>query len=710
MVSEPIPDPGVGVCLALSVWPRNPMGHNKDVVSAWGGVFDVPHRIREKVPGVIYVDVPLNQSRSPTPVWGFVWLCLFGPAIPWDTTRTLCLHGGGVCGVPHRIGEKVPGAIYVEDIMPPRRAASSQNSQANDDVPPVEGLPPVSAEGIYRYLGTLAGLVERQARAAGTNVQGQSSSSRGSSFDDFKKLGPPYFSGTSDPTEAEAWIIKIEKFFDVINFSEEQKASYATFMLDKEADHWWRMTKRLLEDQRPIVWRDLTVAQYEAKFIELSRFAPQLIATEEEKALKFQDGLKPYLKNKISILKLSVNSEVVDRALIAEKDNEELHQYREQQRKRNRNDGAHGNQAQKRYKEMTVDLVLLDLQDFDVILGMDWLASYHASVDCFGKRVTFSIRGQPDFSFEGKHVDKPLRMISALRASSLLKKGSTWLATKEEVEFTIDVAPGTTSISKAPYRMASLELKELKIQLQELLDKGFIRPSVSPWGAPVLFVKKKDGSMRLCIDYRELNKVTVRNKYPLPRIDDLFYQLQGACVFSKIDLRSGYHQLRVRSEDVPKTAFRTSYGHYEFLVMPFGLTNAPAAFMDLMNRVFKPYIDQYVVVFIDDILVYSKSREEHERHLSIVLQTLRDKQLYVKLKKCEFWLDKVSFLGHVVTKDGISVDSGKVDVASNWRRPNTVTEIRIFLGLAGYYRRFIEGFSKIALPLTRLTQKGVKFE
>ncbi|RVW29692.1 Transposon Ty3-I Gag-Pol polyprotein [Vitis vinifera] len=296
-----------------------------------------------------------------------------------------------------------------------------------------------------------------------------------------------------------------------------------------------------------------------------------------------------------------------------------------------------------------VDLVLLDLQDFDVILGMDWLASYHASVDCFGKRVTFSIPGQPDFSFEGKHVDKPLRMISALRASSLLRKGCQGflayvvngendlkledipivrdyrdvfpkdllgLPPKREVEFTIDVTPKTTPISKAPYRMAPLELKELKIQLQELLDKGFIRPSVSPWGAPILFVKKKDGSMRLCIDYRELNKVTVRNKYSLPRIDDLFDQLHGAYVFSKIDLRSGYHQLRG---------------------------------IQALSK-------SLVVVFIDDILVYSKSSEEHERHLSIVLQTLRNKQLYAKLKKCEFWLDKVSFLGHVVTKDDISVD------------------------------------------------------
>ena len=180
------------------------------------------------------------------------------------------------------------------------------------------------------------------------------------------------------------------------------------------------------------------------------------------------------------------------------------------------------------------------------------------------------------------------------------------LPPKREVEFTIDLAPGTAPISKAPYRMAPLEIKELKIQLQELLDKGFIRPSVSPWGAPVLFVKNNDGFMRLCINYRELNKVAVRNKYPLPRIDDLFDQLQGACVFSKIDLRSGYHQLRVRWEDVPKTAFRTRYGHYEFLFVPFCLTNAPTAFMDLMNRVFKPYLDQFVVVFIDDILMYSE--------------------------------------------------------------------------------------------------------
>ncbi|CAA0840345.1 Uncharacterized mitochondrial protein AtMg00860, partial [Striga hermonthica] len=279
-----------------------------------------------------------------------------------------------------------------------------------------------------------------------------------------------------------------------------------------------------------------------------------------------------------------------------------------------------------------------------------------------------------------------------------------------QVEFSIDLIPGAGPVSKAPYRMAPKELQELKVQIQELLLLGFIRPSVSPWGAPVLFVKKKDGSMRMCIDYRDLNRLTIKNKYPLPRIDDLFDQLRGACVFSKIDLRSGYHQLKIKESDIAKTAFRTRYGHYEFVVMPFGLSNAPAVFMDLMNRIFHPYLDQFVIVFIDDILIYSKSQKEHEEHLRVVLKTLRREKLYAKFSKCEFWLQRVSFLGHVITQAGIEVDPSKVSAIQNWSTPRSPSEVRSFLGLAGYYRRFIEGFSRIALPLSQLTRKSVKFE
>ncbi|GJR04777.1 putative reverse transcriptase domain-containing protein [Tanacetum coccineum] len=278
------------------------------------------------------------------------------------------------------------------------------------------------------------------------------------------------------------------------------------------------------------------------------------------------------------------------------------------------------------------------------------------------------------------------------------------------VEFQIDLIPGAAPVARAPYRLAPSKMKELSEQLQELSDKGFIRPSSSPWGALVLFVKKKDGSFRMCINYRELNKLTVKNRYPLPRIDDLFDQLQGSSIYSKIDLRSGYHQLRVREQDIPKTAFRTRYGHYEFQVMPFGLTNAPAVFMDLMNRVCKPYLDKFVIVFIDDILIYSKDEKEHEEHLKAILELLKKEKLYAKFSKCEFWIPKVQFLEHVIDSRGIHVDPAKIESIKDWASPKTPTEIHQFLGLAGYYRRFIEGFSKIAKSMTKLTQKGIKFD
>jgi len=278
-----------------------------------------------------------------------------------------------------------------------------------------------------------------------------------------------------------------------------------------------------------------------------------------------------------------------------------------------------------------------------------------------------------------------------------------------DVQFSIELKPGTAPISRRAYRMAPKELAELKTQLQELLQKGFIQRISSPWGCPALFVKKKDQTLRLCVDYRPLNEVTIKNKYPLSRIDLLFDQLSGAKVFSKIDLRLGYHQIKIKPEDVPKTAFTMHYGLYEYLVMSFGLTNAPAHFMYLMNSVFMPELDKFVVVFIDDILIYSKTKKEHAEHLRIVMTRLRDHQLYAKFSKCEFWLDKVHFLGHVLSAEGVAVDLGKVEDVLNWKPPTMVHEVCSFLSMAGYYRRFILDFSRVAKPITALLKNQTKF-
>ncbi|GJU32959.1 putative reverse transcriptase domain-containing protein [Tanacetum coccineum] len=350
------------------------------------------------------------------------------------------------------------------------------------------------------------------------------------------------------------------------------------------------------------------------------------------------------------------------------------------------------------------DLMPVELGSFVVIIGMDWLRRCHAVIVCDEKLVqvpygnetlTFcgnkSSNGRESMDeMDGERllrlepsVDSYLMVLKLKNFPEVFPEDLPGLPLARPVEFQIDLIPGAAPVARAPYRLAPSEMKELSEHLQELSEKGFIRPSSSPWGAPVLFVKKKDGSFRMCIDYRELNKLTVKNRYPLPRINDLFDQLQGSSIYSKIDLRSGYHQLRVREKDISKTAFRTRYGHYEFQVMPFGLTNAPAVFMDLMNRVCKPYMDKFVIVFIDDILIYSKDKKENKEHLKAILEFLKKEKLYAKFSKCEFWIPKAS--------------------------PKTPIEIRQFLGLAGYYRRFIEGFSKIAKSMTKLTQKGIKF-
>ncbi|GJX18109.1 putative reverse transcriptase domain-containing protein [Tanacetum coccineum] len=340
----------------------------------------------------------------------------------------------------------------------------------------------------------------------------------------------------------------------------------------------------------------------------------------------------------------------------------------------------------------SINLIPLGHGSFDVIVGMDWLSQHKAVIVCHEKVVEIPVE---DGRILRVHGERAVGITKALKSAKedeprlsdisvvcefkdVFPEDLSGLPPQRQVEFRIDLVPGATPIAKSPY-------------------------------PPVLFVKKKDGSLRMCIDYRELNKLTVKNRYPLPRIDDLFDQLQGSRFFSKIDLRSGYHQLRVHEDDIPKTAFRTRYGHFEFTVMPFGLTNAPAVFMDLMNRVCKPYLDKFVIVFIDDILIYSKTKEDHEVHLGLVLELLRKEKLYAKFSKCEFWLQEVHFLGHVVNQSGIHVDPSKIEAVKNWKTPTTPSEIRSFLGLAGYYRRFIANFSKISKPLTSLTQKNQKY-
>ena len=336
--------------------------------------------------------------------------------------------------------------------------------------------------------------------------------------------------------------------------------------------------------------------------------------------------------------------------------------------------------------------------------GLELVTSHEAEKEMKQGSTCFVLVAQEKKISTKKHIS---RILVVDEYANVFPDEIPELPPSRDINFSIDLIPGAGPVSAAPYRMTPTELVELKKQIEDLLEKKFIRPSASPWGAPV--VKKKDESSRLCVDYRQLNKLTIKNKYLLQRIDDLLDQLRGAGVFSKIDIRSGYHQILVKLQDVQKIAFRSRYGHYEYVVMPFGVTNALAIFMDYMNQIFRPYLDKFVVVFIDDILIYSQTKEEHAGHLRIVLEVLRGHQLYDKLSKCEFWLEEVQFLGHIISSQGIVVHLSKIEAVLKWERPQTTTEVRSFLGLARYYRRFLEGFSKMVSPLTQLTRKDQPF-
>jgi hypothetical protein len=336
-------------------------------------------------------------------------------------------------------------------------------------------------------------------------------------------------------------------------------------------------------------------------------------------------------------------------------------------------------------QEFPIDMIVLKGQDIDVILGMNWLAQYKAIINTDLRTINLSYgHEEVQLSFPIVVTAKPSgRVYEAIIQEihdipvvceflDVFPEDLPGLPPERDVEFMIELKPGTAPISRRLYRMPPNELAELKTQLQDLLEKGFIRPSSSPWGCPTIFVKKKDQTLRMCVDYRPLNEVTIKNKYPLPRIYILFDQLTGARVFSKIDLRSGYHQIHIRPKDIPKTAFTTRYGLFEYLVMSFGLTNAPAHFTYLINSVFMPELDKLLVVFIDDILIYSKNEEEHAKHLWIVLTCLREHQLYAKFSKCTFWLEKIQFLGHALSAQ---VDPSKVKDILEWKPPTIVHQV-----------------------------------
>nr|GEX01997.1 reverse transcriptase domain-containing protein [Tanacetum cinerariifolium] len=564
----------------------------------------------------------------------------------------------------------------------------------------------------------------------------------------FGKQKPRSFISATTPVDAENWIAHIEKLFEVLGCADEFKARLAGYKFEGDARIWWKAFKQANGREAYVAtlsWKDfceIFLLQYFPMFEqqkygreyhtirqradELTNGIVNMEFTDVAQVANLRETLSFFVKGAVRTTKGTVMGIVLSlqlgitirrgtirggrvvivvRSLGSSSQKGytdyassppcdtcgKLHPSRVCHRingacfscgltrhmvkdcPKNGGSGSKGNRNDKQLAakgkvfSLTRDQAAnsSDMHDFDIILGMDWLTKHRATIVFHTKSVIFGNLDKPEFVYQ----DSQLGLLASI----------------------IETSSDGSSLETHPVVQALM-------YFQENFREYHLNVKLN-----------LDGSMRLCINYHELNRVTIRNRYPLPQIDDLFDQLHGAKFFSKIDLRYGYHQLPVKEQDIPKTAFCTRYGHYEFLMMSFGLTNAPVVFMDLMNRIFHEYLDKFVIVFIDDILVYSKTKDEHEEHLRIVLGTLRQKKLYAKFSKCEFWLGQVAFLGHIVSADSITMDPAKVEAITKWLRTKTVTKIRSFLGLAGYYRRFMEGFSRFALPLTKLMRKGEKF-
>lgn len=378
-------------------------------------------------------------------------------------------------------------------------------------------------------------------------------------------------------------------------------------------------------------------------------------------------------------------------------------------------------------REFEDEFLIFPLKKYGIILGRQWLIKYNAII--FWRQNKIKFLSENDIKNDNLNdTDMNEAYIVSLHAvngndnfmNPELKKTVdkypdifpdklTELPPERKQDHHIEIG-SNCPVARSPYRLSQLELAELKKQLTELQENGFIQPSCSPWSAPVLFVKKKDGSLRLCIDYRGLNKITTKNKYPLAHPDDLLDQLGQAKYFTKIDLRSGYYQVRIAPNDVEKTAFTTRYGLYEFTVMPFGLTNAPATFITLMNDVLREFLDDFVVVYVDDILIYSKKISDHQIHVEKVLKKLREHKLFAKKSKCMFGLEEINFIGYKIGKGIIQPDFNTVEPILSLQPPKNVSGVRSFLGMINFYRRFIPNIATLSKPIVELLKKDVKFE